>query len=243
LVIQINAKEFVDWLFKPPVKRRMKPVQASEAIAVARILAELANSQSELNFLWDLAAEIWRQLIYLPEGRVATNEQCGRFLDQFGPYFPGHDLKRAQRALEKTAHIKGARISRNSSRLEYRAEKPVPHAPSVVYGPRTSKRPPADDISERIGVAMKAMTEAGCSRPAASVGDALRKAKLLPAPYCTVTHVISRREALRAGKPQSLQEISIWLICYWDSLHPESTLKTAADPEWPESFVFERCNC
>jgi hypothetical protein len=243
LIVEINAKEFVGWLFSLPVKKLMKPVRANDAIAVARRLAELANSEPELNFLWGLAADIWKFLIHIPDGRVATNEQCSRFLDEFGPYFPAHDLKAVQRAIENAAQVEVPKMCHNPNQLEYRIERPVPYAPFLTYGPRRSKRPLADDISERIGVAIDAMTEAKCSRPVASVADALRRSGLLPGEYCTVPHVTSRSKSLGARIPLSQQESPDWLMPYWLKLYPEYVSKNVADPEWPERFVFMKCDC
>jgi hypothetical protein len=126
LIVEINAKEFVDWLFGLPLKKLIKPMRAAQAIAVARRLAELANSQPEFYFLWDLAADVWRLLLFVPDGRVATNEQCTRFLNDYRPYFLNRDLKTAVAAIDKTADVQGPRIARNPDQIEYRLERPVP---------------------------------------------------------------------------------------------------------------------
>jgi hypothetical protein len=243
LIVEINAKEFVDWLFGLPLKKLIKPMRAAQAIAVARRLAELANSQPEFYFLWDLAADVWRLLLFVPDGRVATNEQCTRFLNDYRPYFLNRDLKTAVAAIDKTADVQGPRIARNPDQIEYRLERPVPYAPAVVSGPRTSRRPPADDISERIGVAVDAMTEAKCGRPAASVVDSIARSGLLSKEYCTISHITSRSKSSYPRASLTKQEGSIWLMSYWHAQHPEYVSKSVADPEWPERFVFTQCDC
>jgi len=243
LIVEINAKEFVDWLFQLPLKKLIKPMRAAEAIAVARRLAELAHSHPELKFLWDLAIDVWRLLIFIPEGRVATNASCTHFLNDYGPYFLNHDVKGAVAAIEKTAEVQGPRIARNRNRVEYRIERAVLYAPAVAYGRRTSRRPPADDISERIGAAIDAMTEAKCGRPIASVADSIRRSGLLSKEYCTISHITSRNKSTGPRMPLSKQECPTWLTSYWHTLHPEYISKSVADPEWPERFVFIRCDC
>jgi hypothetical protein len=149
-------------------------------------------------------------------------------------------LKTAVAAIDKTADVQGPRIARNPDQIEYRLERPVPYAPAVVSGPRTSRRPPADDISERIGVAVDAMTEAKCGRPVASVVDSIRRSGLLSEEYCTISHITSRSKS--SYRRASLTG-SIWLRSYWHTLHPEYVSKSVADPEWPERFVFTQCDC
>jgi len=243
LIVEINAKEFIDWLFRLPRKKLMKPVRASDAVAVARRLAELANTQPELSFLWDLATDVWRLLLFVPDGRVATNARCTQFLNDCSPYFLNRDLKAAVAAIEKTADVQGPRFPRNPNQIEYRIERPVLGAPAMTSGPRTSRRPPADDISERIGVAIDAMTEANCGRPVASVVDCVRNSRLLPEEYCTISHITSRSKSPYRRAPLTQQEGSIWLMSYWRTLHPEYVSKSVADPEWPERFVFLKCDC
>jgi hypothetical protein len=243
LIVEFNAKEFVDWLFMLPSKRLMKPIRAAEAVAVARRLGELANSKPELNFLWRIAEDIWKFLNHVPDGKVATNEQCAVFLADFSPYFPAHDLKTAITVIENAPDIAVPRMSRNPNQVEYRIERPTRFAPAALYGPRTSKRPPVDDISVRIGIAVDAMTEADCSRPTASVADAARRCGLLPSQYCTSPHIISRIKRLAGHTRLSLKEPDIWLMSYWYTKYPEYLSKSVADPEWPERFVFMKCNC
>jgi hypothetical protein len=242
LTAKIHAKDFVEWLFKLPPKKLTKPMRAADLIAVSRRLGELANAKPELNFLRDLAADIWKLLIYLPDGRIATNEQCLRFLDEFEPFFADHDLKSALAAIEKAGDVPLRRFSKDSRIAEYRIVRSVAFVPALVQGPKSSKKPPTDDISERIGVAIDAMTEAKCKRPIASVVDAARASGLLPATSCTVSHITSRNRSHGARIPLSQQQDPIWLMSYWHSLHPEYASKSVADPEWPK-FVFLKCDC
>ena len=39
------------------------------------------------------------------------------------------------------------------------------------------------------------------------------------------------------------QEFPNWLHSFWHTLHPELASKTVADPEWPEKFEFNQCDC
>jgi len=80
LTVEIKAKEFVDWLFKLPSKKLIKPLRPGNVVAVGRRLAGLAVTQPDMNFLLGLAQDIWSLLIQVPEGRIATNEECERFL-------------------------------------------------------------------------------------------------------------------------------------------------------------------
>ena len=113
----------------------MRPVRASQVVAVARRLAELGNSQPELSFLMDLAADVWRLLLRVPDGKIATNAQCARFLDDYNPYFPNRDVKVAIAAIEKAADVQGPRIYRNPNQLEYRIERPMLFAPASQCSP------------------------------------------------------------------------------------------------------------
>jgi hypothetical protein len=242
LILEVDPKHFVDWLFRLPRKKLMRRRRANEVIAVGRRLTELAYARPDLN-LDRLALDVWKLLVHLPDGRVATNEQCLRFFDDFGPDFLGTDLTDALAALKRSAEVRVSRTPNDLKRLEYRIESPVLFVPSAVYGPKTGKRPPADDISERIGAANDAMKAARCTRPVAYVADALRETKLLPAEYCSISHVTSRNKALGSRIPLTRQEVPIWLFSYWQSQHPEYISKTSADPEWPERFVFTKCDC
>jgi hypothetical protein len=240
LIVEIKAKEFVDWLLRLPAKKLIRPMRADAAVAVARRLAELVNSQPELR---GLIADVWSLALRVPDGKIATNAQCLRFLEDYSPYFTAHNLQAALAAIAQTADVPSPRMARNPNQIEYRIERPVAFAPAAVYGPRTSKRPPVDDVSERIGVAIEAMTEAKCRRPVASVSDSLRATGLLPETYCTISHVTSRAKSLGPRSPLLDQGNLAWLMCYWHNLHPEYFSKTAADPEWPERFVFTQCDC
>ena len=242
MIVEVDPKHFVDWLFRLPRKKLMRRLRANEVIAVGRRLTEeLAYARPDLN-LDRLAVDIWKLLVP-PQGRVATNEQCLRFFDDFRPYFLGTDLTEAFASLKRSTEVQVSRTPSDPGRLEYRIESPILFVPAAVYGPKTSKRPPGDDVSDRIGTAIDAMTEARCTRPMAYVADALRKTKLLPAQYCSVSHVASRNKALGPRKPLTRQEVPIWLFSYWHSQHPEYVSKTSADLEWPERFVFAKCDC
>jgi hypothetical protein len=240
LTVELNAKKFVEWLLRLPPKKLIRPMQASEAVAVARRLAELADSQPEF---WALASDICALLLRVADGKIATNAQCERFLRDYAPYFSNHNLTAALAAIKKTTDVPTPRMARNPNQIEYRIERPVAFAPAAVYGPRTSRRPPADDVSERIGVAIDAMTEAKCRRPAAVVADSLRTFGILPKEYCTISHVTSRSKSLGPRTPLLHQETPAWLMSYWRTLDPEHSSKSAADPEWPERFVFKQCDC
>jgi hypothetical protein len=242
LTVEINAKSFVEWIFRLPLKKLTKPMRAADWIAVSRRLGELAKAKPEFNFLSDLAADIWKLLVYLPDGPRASNERCMRFLDEFEPFFPTHDLKKALAALKDADDVPVQRFSKGARVAEYRIVESIPFVPAVVQGPKRSKRPPTDDISERIGVAIDAMKEAECSRHLARVAEALEPSELLPAEYCTIPHITSRYKSLGARIPLSQQEVPMWLMSYWHSLHPEYASKTWADPEWPQ-FVFQKCDC
>ena len=240
MIVELNAKEFVEWLWRLPAKRLIRPLRAAQVIAVARRLALLADSQPELS---GLATDVWRLLLRVPDGKVATNAQCARFLEDYAPYFLAHDLKAALAAIARTADVPAPRMAGNPNQIEYRIQRPVLYAPAVFYGPRTSRRPPADDLSERIGVAIDAMTEAKCTRPVAIVADSLKRSRVLPEAYCTISHITSRSKSLGPRTPISHQESPVWLTFYWHTLHPEYASKTVADPEWPERFVFTQCDC
>lgn len=240
MIVELNAKEFLGWLFRLPTKKLIRPLRAAQAIAVARRLAEIADSQPELS---GLATDVWKLLLRLPVGKFATNAQCVRFIEDYAPYFLAHDLKAALAAIAMTADVPAPRMAGNPNQIEYRVERPVLYAPAVVYGPQTSRRPPADDLSERIGVAVDVMTEAKCRRPVAIVADSLKGSGLLPEAYCTVSHVSSRSKSLGPRTPLSQQQNPVWLMCYWHALHPEYVSKSFADPEWPERFVFTQCDC
>jgi hypothetical protein len=242
LIVEINAKKFVDWLLGIPTKKLMKPVRAAEVVSVSRRLAELASSNMERNFLWELTADVWRLLIRVPEGKVAANEECVRFLEDFRPFFPKHDWPKVLDVLKTTGDVQVPRFSRNP-KVEYRIEKPTLHVPAYTGGPRMRRKQPTDDISERISVAVDAMTEAHCTRPLAVVAVALRDSGLLPKEYSTVQHVRSRNKTRSDRVPLAQQEVPIWLMSYWHSLNPEYALKTVADPEWPKKFVFRKCDC
>ena len=230
----------MEWLLRLPLKKLIRPMRAAEAVAVARRLAELADSQPELR---GLIADVWSLALRVPDGKIATNAQCTHFLEDYAPYFPNHDLTAALAAIKKTAEVATPRMARNPNQIEYRIERPVAFAPAVVYGPRTSRRPAADDLSERIGVAVEAMKEAKCRRPVAVVTDSLRTFGILPKEYCTISHVTSRSKSLGTRKQLLQQENPAWLMSYWRTLYPEHRSKSAADPEWPERFVFTQCDC
>ncbi len=240
MIVEINAKEFVDWLLRLPAKKLIRPMRAAEAVAVARRLAELADSQAELR---GLITDVWSLALRVPDGKIASNAECERFLQDYAPYFPNHDLKAALAAIKKTADVPTPRMARNPNQIEYRIERPVPFAPAAVYGPRTSRRPAVDDLSERIGVGIDAMTEAKCRRPVVVVADSLKTIGIVPEAYCTISHVTSRAKSLGSRTPLLHQQPPVWLMCYWHTLHPEYFSKTAADPEWPERFVFTQCDC
>lgn len=238
MTVEINAKEFVDWLFTVPVQKSMKPMRAAQATAVSRRLAELAHSKPELNFLWGLATDVWKQTMFLPDGRVATNEECTEFLREFKPYFLNHDLDTAFAAIAETLDVKGPRIPRDPTMVDYRTVERMLYVPAQVKIKRSGKKPPPDDLSERIGIAVHVMTEAQCTRPAAAVAAALRKSDVLPE-YCTVAHVTSRYKARGARNPLWKETIPFWLESYWRCLHPELV---DTHPQPPE-FVFLKCDC
>jgi hypothetical protein len=242
LMVEVNAKQFVDWLLHLPTKKLMNPVRAADVTSVGRRLAELAYAKPELNFLSTLACDVWRLLINLPEGEVATNDDCIRFLEDFAPYLCSLDLRKAVAAIKSAPKVKAAKMSGNLKQLEYRMERPVLFAPAAFLGPR-KRKPPADDISERLGGVTDAMTAAQCTRPVAYVTEALRNSGLLEDHYCTIRHVGSRIKKLGARIPLERQEVSPWLLAYWHSRHPEYVSKTSGDPEWPERFVFMKCDC
>jgi hypothetical protein len=95
-----------------------------------------------LSFLMDLAADVWRLLLRVPDRKIATNAQCARFLDDYNPYFddynpyfPNRDVKVAIAAIEKAADVQGPRIYRNPNQLEYRIERPMLFAPASQCSP------------------------------------------------------------------------------------------------------------
>ena len=216
-------------------------MRAAIAIAVARRLIELARSRTELLFLEDLVSHIMKLLYSVPEGKVATNAQCSRFIDEYASYFGAGAVKAALRAIEESNDVPSMQVPRNPNAVEYRMERPVPYAPFASYGPRRGTgRSPVDDISERIAIAVDAMKEAGCGRPVASVVDSMRETSLIADAYCTNSHVTSRMRALGQRIPETRQESPKFLTAYWHSLHPSMTV---ADLEWPERFEFMQCDC
>jgi hypothetical protein len=44
LIVEVNAKQFIDWLLQLPSKKLMKPLEANKVVAVGRRLAELEAS-------------------------------------------------------------------------------------------------------------------------------------------------------------------------------------------------------
>lgn len=243
MIVKVNAKEFVDWLLHLPPMKRMKPMRATDVISVGRRLAELAHAKPELSFLSGLAFDVWRLLVHLPQGKVASNSDCIRFLENFAPYLPSHDLKAAVRTLRRTSGVKTTKIDQNPNQLEYRTELLIPFAPAAFFHPKRSKRPPVDDISERIGVSAYAMTKARCTHPITYVANALKKSEFLPGSYCTVSHVGSRIKKLGVPIPLTQQDVFPWLFAHWHNHYPGHASKAQASLEWPESFVFKKCDC
>jgi hypothetical protein len=245
LIAEIDAKEFVEWLLRLPAKKRIRPMQSDEITAVARRLGELAISQPESNVLTGLATDVWKQLLLrVPDGRVATNSECVRFLEEYAPCFLNHDVKAAIAAIQKGTVAQGTHVRRKPNQIEYVIEDRVLLVPSAERRTRTGGRPPADDRSERIGVAVDAMTKAECSRPIAIVTDSMKRSGRFLKEYCTIPHVTSRSKSTRIWLPLSKQQMcDNWHRIYWYTLHPEHVSIPDTDPEWVERFVFTKCDC
>jgi hypothetical protein len=139
--------------------------------------------------------------------------------------------------IRRSEDVAMARPVRNPKVLEYRVEHQVPFAPAVTYRPTFSKRPPSDDISERIGIALYVMKEAKCSHALARVRDALASSGLVPGAYCELPNIKSRVQKTRKV---AHEEILMWLRCYWQSKNAE--FNPAVVTDWPE-FVLAKCDC
>ena len=160
----------------------MKPLRADDASAVARRLFQLAHAHPEDRDtnLESLAQAIWMLPFHRAEGKVASSDACVSFLREFGAYLLGHDIEQAQTLLSQTQQ----RESRYNppAGLEYRTPDPVLLAPMMAYTPREHRKPPQDDISERICIAFDAMSAASCRRPLVSVTEALKMSGLVDCP-------------------------------------------------------------
>ena len=156
----------------------------------------------------------------------------------FKAYLSTHDLKKAIRALKSSNEMSSLGFE-----LEFRPERPTMHSPLVVYGSKTRKRPLADDISERLSMAVAAMQEARRSRPLAAVADALAESGLLPKGQTSTSHVMSRRKAYGALAPLEGPVASAWMQSYYSVLHIKEHGKSPGELERPDRFVFMKCDC
>ena len=243
LIVKIDAKRFVAWLFQVPPKRLMKPLRAADIVAVGRRLTGLAMTQPDSALLLPVAQEVWKLMFLAPQGRIASNQECDRFLHDFLPYMPvlNENMDAIRAALKKTKDADARWPNRNPKQADYLIERLSRYVPSAAYLPRTSKRMPGDETSEKVAVAVDAMVGARCKRPYDAVADALRESKVVEEPYCSVRHIKSRIRALGPRVPLLKQEVPMWLHSYWHS-HPELANQAVDEPEWPE-FRFNKCSC
>lgn len=239
MVVELNAKDFIRWLFHAPILKRMKPLQLSEAVGVSRRLLTMAASQPDPTPLRQLATDIMTSTVRFNATPVASGAECEQFFEDFAPYLLGHDLE-AIKELLKHEGSEALSVAVNPGAIEYRAQQVVPSAPMLVNGPRTRTKLPSDDISERICTALDALKASKCTRPAACVSELLKESPLLTRTSSTVNHVLSREKRFRGHTGWLGQK---WPYFYWKSLDPANTSRTVADPEWPERFAFTKCDC
>ena len=256
-VVELDAKAVIRWWFRSPM-RRMKPLREHDAAAVARRLLIIA-------FLTDhgglerlpagshaiklLAADILTLglLRGIRPPSVASGDECMRFLNEYSPLLAVHDLSDALALNAKVADDINIRLS--PTRLEYRADDPEPLSPSISYRAKR-KKPPPDDISERICDGLEMLQAAQCSRSVACITELVRESGLLRQSYpdvksITTQHISSRIKKVRRTPgyiPLLKREYAPPLFGYWENLDPANMQKSATDPDWPE-FFFAKCNC
>jgi hypothetical protein len=252
-VITVDAGAFVPWILDLPARKLMKPVPSKAAADVARRLYRIGLSRGEEGSdLVRLATDVFGLALRIGSGAMASHAQCKRFLDDFGPYLLGHDLGKARTILGAVADPGRSRDAKRTRepglgkgktkarRIEYRITAPAPFAPMATYGGATGKVP-TDDLSERISEALDALRKAGCRRPYAFVAQTMKALGKFSDAYCTANHVQSRERKFAQHRLPADPELPHWLFCYWLTLAPENSDKTASDPGWPERFVFKRC--
>jgi hypothetical protein len=220
-----------------PPKKRIPPFVESEIAAVGRRLERIAGSRPELR---NLVADVWRMMLRIGGGRVASNARCIRFLRTYSPYLVLHDIDSIVGAIERADEVGARRIPPPVKQIEYRMDGMALLAPAAEYRPRYNSRPAADDVSDRIRVAIDAMVAARCRHPTASVRDAAKSTGLLPERYCTCSHITSRKRSARPMTPLLQDVLPVWPLSYWQALHPDAASRPS---EWPAQFVFMKCDC
>lgn len=220
-----------------PPKKRIRPFVESEIVAVGRRLEQIAGSRPELR---TLVADVWRMMLRTGGAHVAGNVECIRFLRDYSPYLVGHDIDSIVAAIERDSDVRASEIPPPVEQIEYRLDGMVLFAPAAEYRPRYNSRPPADDVSDRIRVAIDAMAAARCTHPVASVRDAAKSTGLLPERYCTCSHITSRKRSARPMTPLLQDVLPVWPLSYWQALHPDAASRPS---EWPAQFVFMKCDC
>lgn len=180
MVVDLNAKEFIRWLFSLPELKRVKPLRKSVAEAVSRRLLQIASSEPDHALLKQLAMDVLMLSTRLGRARVASNDECKRFLNDYTAYLLGRDLKAAAALIANAPSRQDDRTPLNRHMVEYRTNRIVPFAPAFTARPRTRRRLPQDDISERICTALDALLLADCTRAATCVAEFLKNSRLLP---------------------------------------------------------------
>jgi len=242
----------VQWLLTLPPMRRMPRIRPELALRVSRFLSQVAGysrvsgHSEDASAIDRLASDVWMLPKHYSGGAVASKWECLRFLEDFAPYLPNHDCSAViafLKALDRGA-LKSAPKHSSETHVEYLSARPLLGIPAAAYYPALLRRKkPSDDLTERIRTAVDAMEAAKCRRPVVIVAELLEREKVLEPCFCTVQHVTSRLRAVKNHVPLLEQEFPLWLHCFWLTRDPQNLSKTESDPDWPDHFEFERCDC
>jgi hypothetical protein len=246
VLLTVNAKEYARWLLGLPLRRKMPKMRPSTAFRVSRFLSRVASHAQDCELVHRAADNIWRLPQGLCFGPCSTKEACLQFLRDFGAYLAPPDLAKIIEFVESLpAHALPRQIVfARGGPIEYRSARAPLGTPAVSYlHPGDRRKWPAHDLTERICRAHDALKAARCRRPSQCVASLLQELKILAACYCTVQHVESRLRVFPNRIPETEEEWPMWLRSYWQTRDPQNLQKGPADPDWPDGFVFEQCDC
>lgn len=168
--VEIDVREYVTWLIRQPELPRIKEIDQTKTIQAARLLWNLAHSAGDPAAIQGLALCLAEIAVRHGRGKMATPWDCRSLLANLAPLIGDRICKLGITEVSRIEAGYPDTVEVPAEYVNYRLR-----SEGMVIGTLKKPRgkPPDNDFSWRLAVAVEALKESGCITHFATLAEML----------------------------------------------------------------------
>jgi len=175
----IEAVDFIDWLFRKPLLVRIGTPSAEKLLAAARLLhwlSVLRIGEEVSGGAASLAQTLGWMGVVTWKGALASQALCRSVLNSLAPKLRGSQS--IDSVLDFLTRMPASEFEKMNARVRLHGRLREWHSGGRSRLATRSEKPPDDDLSERISLAVHVLEEAGCKSALVTVARRLNVVKV-----------------------------------------------------------------